>query len=167
MKVPLIKPVINRRLHSIFGSRYFNLSLRLGIGIVFLLAGIGKLSGAEFIDTVSTLKILPFVMIQPVGAVLPWLELVLGICFILGIFPGIISAISLPLASAFVIINIFNLQHGLTSPCTSCFGNLLVLNSRDALIIDVFLLLAALRLTTLERHFMSLDSLRTKKVSAL
>ncbi len=165
MVTKLIKLIVKRHLGAIYESKYFGLLLRVGIGAVFLLAGIGKLvTRTESVDIVGSLGILPFAMIQPVGEVLPWFELALGLCFVLGLFPGFTSAISLPLISAFIVINIFNLQHGLTNPCESCFGNLLVINSRDALIIDVFLLLAALKLLTVGRHFMSLDSLWAGRV---
>ncbi len=163
----MMKLAANHHLRSIYESKYFSLLLRVGIGVIFLLAGLGKLlNGAEFVDVVVSLKVLPFGMIYLVGEVLPWLELVLGVCFLLGLYPVIVSAISLPLISAFIALNIFNLQQGLASSCTSCFGNMLVISSRDAFIIDVFLLLAALRLLTVGRHFMSLDSLWMRKAQA-
>ena len=162
-----MKLVTTHHLRSIYGSKYFGLSLRVAIGAIFLLAGLGKvLSGEGLFDVVSSLTILPFSMIVPVSQVLPWLEIALGLCFLLGLFPAIVSAISLPLISAFIIVNIFNLQKGLAEPCSSCFGSWLLLSSRDALIMDVFLLLAVLRLLTLGKHFMSLDSLRLRKARA-
>lgn len=150
----------------IYKSKYLSLLLRVGIGAIFLLASIGKLgSGDVSIDMVARLKILQllrFSMIRPVIKVLPWFELALGLCFLLGLLLKIASAISLPLISAFIAVNILDLQSGLPR-CPSCFGNLLVVSSRNALIIDVFLLLATLRIFTQEKHFMSLDSLWKKR----
>jgi len=150
----------------IYKNKYLSLLLRVGIGAIFLLASIGKLgSGDVPIDIVARLKILQllrFGMIRPVLKALPWFELVLGLCFLLGLGLKIASAISLPLISAFIAVNILDLQGGLP-PCPSCFGNLLVVSSRNALIIDVFLLLATTRILTQEKHFISLDSLWERK----
>ncbi len=118
---------------------------------------------AQLVHAVASLKVLPYFLIQPVDQMLPWLELVLGICFVLGVFPRIVAAIGLPLFSAFIVINVFNLQNGLANPCSSCFGNLMVLRSRDALVIDVFLVLAALRTISMKEHFVSLEGLWTRK----
>ncbi len=148
----------------ILASRYFNAGIRTAVGVVLLMAGIGKLTGGhELVSVVASLKVLPYPLIQPTLSVLPWLEVVMGALFILGLFSRLVAALSLPLFAAFIVTNIFNLQRGLTEPCTQCFGNLLVLTSRDALIFDVLLLLAALRVVSLEGPALSLDSLRVRK----
>jgi uncharacterized membrane protein YphA (DoxX/SURF4 family) len=151
-------------LKRILASRYFNTGIRTAIGVVLLMSGIGKLTGGhEIVSVVASLNVLPYPLIQPTLTVLPWLEIVMGTLFILGLFSRLVAALSLPLFAAFIVTNIFNLQRGLTEPCTQCFGNLLVLTARDALIIDMLLLLAALRVVSLEGPAISLDSLRTRK----
>ncbi len=149
---------------KIFNSKYFNCGLRAAVGIVLLLAGVGKIIvGTQMVNVIASLKMLPYPMIQPASMILPWFEILLGALFLLGIYSRVAAAISLLLFSAFIVTNVFNLYRGLTEPCSSCFGNLLVLNARDALIIDVLLLLAALRILSLEDYSISLDSLWIKK----
>jgi uncharacterized membrane protein YphA (DoxX/SURF4 family) len=149
---------------KVFDNKYVNCGLRASIGIVLLLAGVGKIiSGAQMVNVIASLKMLPYPMIQPTSMVLPWFEILLGTLFLLGIYSRVAAAASLLMFSAFIVTNIFNLHRGLTEPCASCFGNLLVLNARDALIIDVLLLLAAFRILSLEGHSISLDSLWVKK----
>jgi len=148
----------------ILASRYFNAGVRTALGAVLLTSGIGKLtSGHDIVSIVASLKVLPYPLIQPAMTALPWLEIALGTLFILGLFSRLVAALSLPLFAAFIVTNVFNLQRGLTEPCTQCFGDLLILNSRDALIIDVVLLLAALRVLSLEGPALSLDALRLRK----
>lgn len=148
------------QIKRILASRYFNAGVRVAIGAVLLTAGIGKLTGGhELVSVVASLKVLPYPLIQPTLTVLPWLEIVMGTLFILGLFSRLVAALSLPLFAAFIVTNAFNLQRGLTEPCTQCFGDLLILTSRDALIIDVVLLLAALRVVSLEGPAFSLDAL--------
>jgi uncharacterized membrane protein YphA (DoxX/SURF4 family) len=140
--------------------RYFNCGLRVAIGIVLLTAGIGKAaSGHSFVNVVSSLKILPYPLIAPVGTALPWFEIALGTLFILGLFTRFAAGIGLPLFAAFMVTNIFNIYRGITEPCSSCFGNYLLLSARDALIIDMALLVAAFRVMILENYSISLDAL--------
>ena len=59
--------------------------LRLVLGVVFVYASWGKLMHpADFAVMVADYKILPPVMINPVALTLPWLEMVCGICLIIG-----------------------------------------------------------------------------------
>jgi uncharacterized membrane protein YphA (DoxX/SURF4 family) len=149
---------------KVFTHRYFNCGLRVAIGVVLLVAGIGKAaSGHSVVSVVSSLKILPYPLISPVGTALPWFEIALGTLFILGLFSRFAAGISLPLFAAFMVTNIFNIHRGITEPCSSCFGNYLVLSARDALIIDVALLAAAFRVMMLENYSISLDALRIRR----
>jgi hypothetical protein len=154
-----VKAKVLNLLKKVFTHKYFNVGLRLSVGAILLMAGIGKIaSGHELVSVVASLKMLPYPLINPVGNALPWFEVALGT-----LFSRIAAGISLPLFAAFVVTNIFNLHRGITEPCSSCFGNYLVLTARDALLIDVFLLLAAFRVMMLEKYPVSLDSLWIKR----
>ena len=159
-----MKERLGNQAKAIFTSRYFNCGLRIAIGVILLMAGVGKLaSGHELVNVVASLKMLPYPMVHPVGLILPVFEITLGILFLLGLFSRVAAAISLPLFAAFIVTNIFNLHSGITEPCSSCFGNFLVMTARDALIIDVLMLAAAFRLMMLEEYSISLDSLWTRR----
>ncbi len=54
--------------------------------------------------------------------VLPWIEVVLGIALLLGIFPRIAAILSLPLIFGFMASNIWAISHGETFGSCGCFG---------------------------------------------
>ncbi len=159
-----MKDTVINLVKKVFFHKYFNLGIRVSIGVVLLMAGVGKIAGGhELVNVVASLKMLPYPLINPVGSALPWFEIALGTLFILGLFSRIAAGISLPLFAAFIVTNVFNLHRGITEPCSSCFGNFLVMTARDALIIDLYLLLAAFRVMLLEEYSLSLDSLWTRR----
>ncbi len=107
---------INRRsaiLHSV--SRWV-------LGIVFIYASYDKiLNPAQFAEAIFNYQILPDHLINICALVLPWLELILGICLILGILmPGAVLLVNL-LLIVFVGALLFNLYRGLDISC-GCFS---------------------------------------------
>ena len=95
---------------------------RLILGCVFIYACFDKiLHPAEFSKAVYNYRILPDVFINLTAIMLPWLELVLGVVFILGIWmPGAV-VISNLLLTMFTAALIFNLARGLDIGC-GCFS---------------------------------------------
>ena len=71
-------------------SRYFKgpvvLVARLILGGVFIYASLGKISDpAAFATAVGNYHVLPFGLENLMAMVLPWLELIAGVCLIVGI----------------------------------------------------------------------------------
>jgi len=91
------------------------------------------------------------------GATLPWLEVIIGALLILGLFSRFASAIGSLVAFSFIVANSVVLYRGLNLEC-GCFGDLAVLRSRDALIIDIVVLIMALQILLRKGEFLSLDS---------
>ena len=97
--------------------------LRVFLGLVFLYAAWDKiLHPKEFAESIYNYQILPDMLINISALILPWLELILGIMVIIGIWlPGSLFLINL-LMLIFTSALIFNLARGLNIEC-GCFGS--------------------------------------------
>lgn len=95
---------------------------RLILGGVFIYASIDKiLHPAAFAEDIYNYKILPDVFINLTAIILPWLELLLGACLILGVWlPGAAFLCNLLLVTFFGAL-VFNLARGLDIYC-GCFS---------------------------------------------
>jgi len=95
---------------------------RLILGAVFMYASIDKiLHPAAFAKAVYNYQLLPGALINLTAIVLPWLELVLGIFLIIGLFrEGSVCMVTFLLA-LFLGAAIFNLARGLDIYC-GCFS---------------------------------------------
>jgi len=119
------------------------------LALVFLTAAVGKLMGeSAFLLTVST-YILGFEVSNFIATWLPWLELVLGLCLLVGIFPQIVSGISTLLVAAFVMHNGWMIGQGLgyePCGCLGVFDKLFQgkLSTTGSLYIDIALIVLAL-----------------------
>ena len=85
--------------------------LRMYIGWIFIDASLGKISDpALFAENVANYRLVPYYGLNLVAIVLPWLELVCGFYFIIGIRPKATASLIgglLFLFTLFVVINIF------------------------------------------------------------
>lgn len=101
---------------------HLGLLARLALGVVLLVAGalkIGNPLGAA--RAVQAYDVLPFEMARYVGYALPWLEVMMGILLILGLFTRISAWVGTLLMFAFVIGISQAWARGLTIDC-GCFG---------------------------------------------
>ena len=120
------------------------------LGLVFLVAGSGKLPGqTEFIDTLLKSFWTPTVAYL-IGYCLPWAEVILGVLLLLGVFPKIAAALCLPLTAGFIANNSWALSQGMEQfpQCGQCFGiweELLgAISPLQALYLDIVLFCSAL-----------------------
>ena len=112
------------------------LVLKIVLGVVFVIAGIGKLTAnAEFVSEVTGYGLLSPGLARVYASVLPWVELVTGLSLVAGLFTVPALVLSVLMALSFLIANIFVLAHGNTALC-NCFGQLIPLNHTASLIID-------------------------------
>lgn len=96
--------------------------LRLLLGAVFLYAAYHKiLHPATFAETVYKYQILPAAAINLTALTLPWLELLLGVCLITGIWLPGATAISTGLLTIFIMALVVNQIRGLNIHC-GCFS---------------------------------------------
>ena len=100
----------------------FVLCARMILGAVFIYASIDKIVHPEaFAKAVYNYQILPDALINLTAIILPWLELLLGICLVLGAcLPGVVFLSNMLLAIFFGAL-VFNLARGLDINC-GCFS---------------------------------------------
>lgn len=103
--------------------RWLGLLARLVLGGVWLWAGLAKLPHPQTsVSAVRAYQLLPTGLAETVGHVLPWLEVVVGACLVLGLllrFTGVVSGL---LLVAFVIGMISVWSRGIEIDC-GCFGS--------------------------------------------
>ena len=125
------------------------------IGITLIISGTGKLPGqTEFADALLKSFWTPstaYVIVH----YLPWLETILGILLLLGIFPGITAPICLLRFAGFISNNVWALANSAVFPeCAYCFGIWESLfgsvSPRIALAIDIVLFALAIVILLLE-----------------
>lgn len=163
------------------GSRWATLAivvltvLRVALGILFIISSIAKLQYPEpFVDAVQQYSLLPESLAELYGSVLPWAELFIGWCLVLGIFSTFVSVLCLPLILSFIVANVYSFFHPVGEVC-GCLGNLVNLNHKIALVVDIGMLCVAAMLLYQRSqasvvgigHLLRLERFHLPKVSPL
>lgn len=147
------------RTAAIFQSKYLAVALRLLIGIIFVLSAVTKLPmHSQFIAIVESYHILPQALATAYALALPWLELLVGSYFILGIQIRLSSLMALLLAFSFLVANISSAISG-ESFCGSCFGEAMILTISQALVLDIAIIIATTYVYIVGRQPYSFDNL--------
>jgi uncharacterized membrane protein YphA (DoxX/SURF4 family) len=150
-----------RASYGAFRNRYLSFVFRVALGLVFVISGAGKLTeGVKFVDQVEGANILPHALSRVYGTALPYVEIVVGALLILGLLSRFAAGIGGLAALSFIIGNSTRLYRGLYGEC-GCFGSIafLQLSTRDALIVDVVLLIMAIQILVHKEEFLSSDSM--------
>lgn len=140
-------------------QRYFLLTLRVGLGLVFIYAGFLKVRDPiAFAGSVAAYKLLPYFLNYLVAATIPWVELFCGTLLIIGYrvraSAGIVAAMNI----LFIVLLASTIVRGLDIDC-GCFRQGGEKTSAwIAILRDIFFLSAALILMAeqKERKFFSL-----------
>ena len=154
---------------EIFRNRYLSFVFRIGLGVVFIISGAGKLPElAAFIEQVEDANILPHALAQVYGTALPYVEIVIGALLILGLLSRFAAGIGGLAVLSFIIGNSTRLYRGLYGEC-GCFGSIasLQFSTGEALIMDCVLLIMAIQILTHKGEFLSLDSMIFRKKMVL
>jgi uncharacterized membrane protein YphA (DoxX/SURF4 family)/thiol-disulfide isomerase/thioredoxin len=134
------------RVQEIVQNRWLLLGSRLVLGGIFIAASITKLQDQSgFIDDVVRYGILPDILAQLYGIIVPWLELFIGCSLVLGIFSRLASAVSIPLIISFIVASSYRLVNPAGGGC-GCFGEVITLSYPVSLTLDAVMLLTALLL---------------------
>jgi uncharacterized membrane protein YphA (DoxX/SURF4 family) len=102
-------------------TRYAFALSRLFLGVIFVYASYDKIiHPVPFAEIVYNYQILPDVLVNPASLFLPWIELLVGLSLILGIWlPGAVLICNLLLMVFFSTL-VFNMARGLDIDC-GCF----------------------------------------------
>ena len=117
--------------------------LRVALGALFIISSFAKLQHPDlFIDAVQNYHLLPQSLGDLFGTVLPWAELFIGWCLVLGIFPTFASAICVLMTLSFMVGNISSFFRDVGEAC-GCLGNLINMSHTTSLIVDIVMLSVA------------------------
>lgn len=109
-------------MRKLISNNYFLLLLRIILSLVFIFAGIEKISSpAVFSESISNYKLFPSFHINFSAITLPWIELISGVLLLFGVSVKENAAIITALLVFFTIAVIISLFRGLNIDC-GCFG---------------------------------------------
>ena len=114
---------MKNRVYSFFTSPVLSLVFRLVLGAIFLYAGIEKACDTlGFAHAIENYQILPENLSLLLAATLPWIEIIVAISLILGIYARMGSLVATLLLGIFSCALVISLIRGLDITC-GCFGN--------------------------------------------
>jgi uncharacterized membrane protein YphA (DoxX/SURF4 family) len=117
--------------------------LRVALGTLFIISAFAKLQHPDlFVDAVENYHMVPFGLTDLFGTVLPWAELFVGWCLVLGIFPTFASVICILMTLTFVVGNVSSFFRDVGEAC-GCLGNLVNMSHTTSLIVDFVMLFVA------------------------
>ncbi len=103
------------------GKHYFLLTLRVGLGLVFIYAGILKIRDPiAFAGSVAAYKVLPYFFNYLVAATIPWLEAACGLFLIIGFRIRAVAGITAGMNVLFILLLASTIVRGLDIDC-GCF----------------------------------------------
>ncbi len=101
--------------------RYILLALRIGLGLVFLYAGVLKISDPKaFASSVAAYRVLPYFLNYLVASTIPWVEALCGILLITGCRIKASSGLIAAMNAMFIILLASTIIRGLDIDC-GCF----------------------------------------------
>ncbi len=105
-----------------FSNKYLLLIFRIILALVFIYAGIEKISNPkDFAQAIANYKLLPISFVNLFALILPWLELISGILLLFGVAVKENSFVITFLLGIFIVAIIISLFRGLDISC-GCFG---------------------------------------------
>jgi len=97
---------------------------RLAVGGVLIWSGLLKITNPlDFARTITNYRLFPEFLALLGAIILPWVELLIGLCLITGIFRSGASFLAVCLFGGFVVIIAITLLRGINTEC-GCFGSL-------------------------------------------
>ena len=103
-------------------NKYMQFTFRLLLGGVFIWTGLLKIiDPLEFAQSIANYRIFPRWLVFLLALILPWIELICGVCLILGLFQETSTVILSGLLISFLIIIILTIFRGIDIDC-GCFG---------------------------------------------
>ena len=105
-------------MQSFLTNRWIILTFRIILGIVFLYASFDKISDpGSFAGNIQNYQMLPYSVTNLFAILLPWVELYVGACLILGIFVDGATLLSIGMMVMFVVALTQAIGRGLDIEC--------------------------------------------------
>jgi uncharacterized membrane protein YphA (DoxX/SURF4 family) len=102
-------------------KQYFLLSLRIGLGLVFVYAGVLKIQDpVAFAGSVAAYKLLPYFINYLVATTIPWVEVTCGLFLIIGYRIQAVAGITAAMNILFIVLLASTIMRGLDIDC-GCF----------------------------------------------
>lgn len=135
---------------------YLTLATRVGLGGLFIFAGVAKLGQlSEFVTLVVAYRILPYSLAQIYGYLLPGVEVALGVFLVAGLFLRATASVSILATLSFLIAKSVNLYRGVHFTC-GCFGQTALMLTSQTIALDVILLALAFQILFHREEFLAL-----------
>jgi uncharacterized membrane protein YphA (DoxX/SURF4 family) len=104
---------------------WITFAARLAVGAVFVLAGTTKLvNPGSFSATLLAYDVLPVDLLRPVALALPWVEVVVGLYLLAGLFTRVAAGAAIALLVVFMVAITQALLRGLSLEDCGCFGDI-------------------------------------------
>ena len=136
---------MNNKLRHLFNNSWIEMAFRWILGITFIYASYYKiLSPMDFAEIVYGYNLFPEVLINLIAIILPFVELISGLCLLLGIYPRSAAFIINGLLAAFIFILTINLIRGYEFDC-GCFSAETTMSPKMMVARDVIYLIMGLQ----------------------
>ena len=143
---------------DILGNTKLTLALRLILGVTLLVFGASKLPDlASFADTVVKYKVLPESLAIPYGYALPWAEVIVGICLIIGLGLRFVAPVAILVIASLIAGTAGSLYlFGTQGPC-GCLPGFDWDLGISHIVAQVVMLIMATQIWLHKEEFLSLD----------
>lgn len=147
------------RVWGFLGNRYLLLALRLIVGLTLIFSAAGALPNqAEFAGAVKAHGLLPGILADVYGTVVPFLQMLMGVLLVIGLFVRFAAGVTLLMVISFLIANGTSVYQNVKNWDTACgCFHWVTIKTGDALIIDVVLILFTIVLLLRRQGLLSLD----------
>ena len=160
MRIKKVSGYVNRAL----GNRYLLLCVRLALGALFILSAAGKLLARfRFVNAVSDQGIFPYDLAIAYGSVLQGLELVIGICLVVGLLSRLAGGTGLLMIIGIILANGTYVYIYEYAPCV---GDFVFTEISNALKVDIGIIATASLVSLYGGGFFSLDHFIRAKIKS-
>lgn len=144
---------------DLLGNPKLTFAFRLLLGLTFLVFGASKLPDlAGFAETVISYKVLPVALARPYAMALPWAEVIIGLCLILGLGLRFVAPVTILVIASLIGGTAGSLYLlGTQGPC-GCLPGLDWPLGTSHLVAQVVMLIMATQIWLHKGEFLSLDS---------
>lgn len=152
---------------AILGNDYFNWTLRTVVGLVLVVAAIDKAADpAAFAGSIMNYKLISAGPALAVATILPWIELVTGLCVLFGVLRTGGAVVASGLFAVFAALMASALARGLDISC-GCFSQDPGVGTINAVRIleNIGLLIASILIARSDNGSFSVEEYITRKVA--